>query len=153
MKEVGSPKLLFENLDLTPIQPILWRAIEFHGHKGPMMVVGLRMGLTALRLLDASGWFDLRCRVFTRWIHQDSCVVDGIQVATGCTMGKRNIEVVDREGISAEFTTDKGRIRLRLKQRLLDRIRETLSLADEEATRALLDEIIAANDRILFETF
>ena len=28
------------------------------------------------------------------------CVLDGLQVTTGCTMGKRNIEVVDREGIS-----------------------------------------------------
>jgi len=25
MKETGSPKLLFENLDLTPIQQVLWR--------------------------------------------------------------------------------------------------------------------------------
>jgi hypothetical protein len=24
MKETGSPKVLFENLDLTPIHPILW---------------------------------------------------------------------------------------------------------------------------------
>ena len=29
MKEVGSSKLLFENLNLTPIHPILW--IDLHG--------------------------------------------------------------------------------------------------------------------------
>ena len=31
MKEVGSPKLMFENLDLTPIHPILWRGLHRHG--------------------------------------------------------------------------------------------------------------------------
>ena len=34
------------------------KAIEFHGHGGPFMVIGLRMGTLALRLLDAHGWFD-----------------------------------------------------------------------------------------------
>jgi len=32
MKETGSPKLLFEMLDLTPIQPILWKDLH---QKGP----------------------------------------------------------------------------------------------------------------------
>jgi len=31
MKETGSPKLLFENLDLTPIQPILWKNLHTEG--------------------------------------------------------------------------------------------------------------------------
>ena len=82
-----------------------------------------------------------------------SCVIDGVQVATGCTMGKRNIEVRDREGISGEFTTDKGRIRLSLKSKLLGRIKEILALSDEEATGTLIEEIIEANDRSLFEIF
>jgi len=33
----GSPKLLFENLDLTPIQPILWKDLRT---KGPGRPVG-----------------------------------------------------------------------------------------------------------------
>jgi hypothetical protein len=36
MKEAGSPKLLFEILDLTPIQPILWRRLH---RKGPVRPV------------------------------------------------------------------------------------------------------------------
>jgi hypothetical protein len=31
MKETGSPKLLFENLDLTPIHPILWLGLHTEG--------------------------------------------------------------------------------------------------------------------------
>ena len=36
MKEVGSPKLLFENLDLTPIQPILWTSLHTEGPGRPV---------------------------------------------------------------------------------------------------------------------
>ena len=128
---------------------LLWRAIEFHGHKGPFLIVGLRMGLAALRLLDAEGWFDLRCRVCLRPEPPDSCVIDGIQVSTGCTMGKCNIEVVEREGVSAEFSTEMGLLRLRLKKKFLERIHE--ALGDEEATGALVQELVDAPDEALFD--
>jgi len=36
MKEVGSPKLLFENLDLTPIHPILWTDLHTEGPGRPV---------------------------------------------------------------------------------------------------------------------
>jgi hypothetical protein len=36
MKEVGSPKLLFENLDLTPIHPILWTGLHKEGAGRPV---------------------------------------------------------------------------------------------------------------------
>jgi len=36
MKETGSPKLLFENLDLTPIHPILWTGLHKEGPGRPV---------------------------------------------------------------------------------------------------------------------
>jgi hypothetical protein len=36
MKEVGSPKLLFENLDLTPIHSILWTGLHTEGPGRPV---------------------------------------------------------------------------------------------------------------------
>ena len=36
MKEAGSPKLLFENLDLTPIQPTLWTNLHTEGSGRPV---------------------------------------------------------------------------------------------------------------------
>lgn len=132
-------------------QELLDRAVEFHGHRGPLMVVGLRMGLLALRILEAKGWYDLRCRIFTRRIHPDSCVIDGIQISTGCTMGKHNIELEEREGVSAEFATACRRLKIHIKPKLLDRIHKTISLEDEEATNALVDELIEKPYRYIFE--
>ena len=36
MKETSSPKLLFENLDLTPIRPILWTNLHKTGPGRPV---------------------------------------------------------------------------------------------------------------------
>lgn len=63
------------------------RAIEFHGHGGPFMIIGLRMGLTALDKLDSRGWLGIRCQAFLRWAPPDSCVIDGVQSSTGCPWG------------------------------------------------------------------
>ena len=130
-------------------EELLERASEFHGHGGPFMVVGLRMGLEALRRLGASGWFDVRCRVELNWRPPDSCVIDGIQVSTGCTMGKRNIEVSDAEGIAAEFNKGEEHLRMVLRNEVLDRMRRTL--ATGEGAAPLVEEIAKADPSDLFE--
>ena len=58
------------------------KAVKFHGHDGPFMIIGLRMGLVALRQLNAHGWFDLQYRVRLRWRPPDVCILDGIQVSS-----------------------------------------------------------------------
>jgi formylmethanofuran dehydrogenase subunit E len=125
------------------------RAVEFHGHGGPFMTVGLRMGLYALERLDCRGWFDLSCRVALRWRPPDSCVVDGIQSSTGCTMGKHNIEVVEGDGVSAVFTSKEGSVALRLRERVLEKLRGGLD--DEEDTLELMGWLGGAAADELFE--
>ena len=128
------------------------KAIEFHGHGGPFMVIGLRMGLAALGRLDAHGWFDLSCKVYLEWAPPDSCVIDGVQSSTGCTMGKRNIAVVERPGIEAEFTSQGRWVRLRVRDEVLDKVKGTLGCGEAEV-RGLMDELVAADEVDLFEVF
>jgi len=114
------------------------RALEFHGHGGPFMVLGLRMGLLALRMLDAKGWFDIKCKVRLHWNPPDSCVIDGIQISTGCTTGKKNLEIYDEdEGISAEFTKQKKSVKIKIKNEVLDNIKDILEKKSEK-----LEELI-----------
>ena len=107
------------------------KSIEFHGHGGPLMIIGLKMGVTALNRLNAFGWFDLNCKVFLNWVPPDSCVIDGIQVSAGCTMGKHNIVVVEQPGVMAEFTKEDKFIQLKLKDEVLEDIRSLLKHNDE----------------------
>jgi hypothetical protein len=37
MRKIGSPKVLFENLDLTPIHPILWKGLHQGGPRKPVI--------------------------------------------------------------------------------------------------------------------
>jgi formylmethanofuran dehydrogenase subunit E len=130
---------------------LMERAIEFHGHGGPFMVVGLRMGLLALERLGARGWFDISCRARLRWGPPDSCVVDGIQISSGCTTGKHNMEVEEAEGIQAEFTVEEARLVVRLRTDTLERIRDALESGDESVIRSLMSELAEASEGDVFE--
>ena len=127
---------------------LLQRASEFHGHGGPFLVVGLRLGQRALKDLDASGWFDLRCRAHLKLSPPDSCVLDGIQVATGCTMGKMNLEASDGEGVSVEFTGERGTETIELRGDAYREIKRRLG----EAGKAdhLVRRLTEASDEDLF---
>jgi len=129
---------------------LLERAIELHGHGGPYMVIGLRMGLLALKHLDAGGWFDLRCLASLRWGPPDSCVIDGIQSSTGCTMGKHNIEIEEKEGISVSFIKNDEALRITLKKEIEEKIRNTLTKEHEEI-HELISELINACDQDIFD--
>ena len=95
------------------------------------MIIGLRMGLAALELLDSKGWFEIKCRAHLRWAPPNSCVIDGVQSSTGCTMGKHNIEVEEAQGISAEFHAGEKRVRITLRGDTLSFVRGSFDAGDE----------------------
>lgn len=64
---------------------------QFHGHLGPYVVAGVRLGRHALKRLQAKPHFGLEADIWCPDGPPSSCLLDGIQFATGCTLGKRNI--------------------------------------------------------------
>ena len=72
---------------------ILNEMIKFHGHRCWASISGLRMGLAALRTLEVrcSGGSQLLAVVEIGDDHGGMCFADGIQYATGCTVGKGNL--------------------------------------------------------------
>ena len=69
----------------------LERLREFHGHLGPYVVLGLRLGEYALAKLRARRHFGLEAVVRCADQPPESCCLDGVQFSTGCTLGKRNL--------------------------------------------------------------
>ena len=65
-----------------------------HGHKCPAMPMGLRAGMAALQALGVTRAADgqLTALVEIDRDHCATCYADGIQMATGCTLGKGNIQ-------------------------------------------------------------
>ncbi len=72
----------------------LARVASIHGAAGPFAVIGYRIGVRALAMLDAPyGSFDLDVIHRTPLEVQYSCVADGVQAATGVSVGKLNLRL------------------------------------------------------------
>ncbi len=69
---------------------ILTKALEFHGHRCWASVAGVRAGIAALRELNVkrAGGRQLHAFVEIGEDHGGTCFGDGVQYATGCTLGK-----------------------------------------------------------------
>ena len=67
----------------------LWnRAVDFHGHSCPGLMIGFRAALYAAELLRLSFAEDEETVCIAE---NDSCSVDAIQAVLGCTVGKGNL--------------------------------------------------------------
>jgi formylmethanofuran dehydrogenase subunit E len=94
---------------------LLALGVRFHGHLGPFMVAGIRMGILALRLLGHPGYRGIEAEVETGTATPLSCLIDGIQVATGCTTGKGNLVVRDGGRPRATFRANGKVLHIELK--------------------------------------
>ena len=88
-----------ETLTIDPktidLDELIEQGIHLHGHLGPFLIAGIRMGLLALELLDSSGYFGIEAESETGTVTPLSCLTDGVQIGSGCTLGKGNIRVTD----------------------------------------------------------
>jgi len=76
------------NTDLTKL---IEKAADFHGHLGPFLVIGVKMGKFAKTNLSNAENGNLETTVKVPLLTPFSCVLDGIQVTTHCTTGNRRL--------------------------------------------------------------
>lgn len=97
----GEPCLPAPHYDFEPDDPAwLKQAVQFHGHLGPWAAAGARLGMAAREAAGSKGYFDLTVEVEGPFSQPPrSCFLDGVQVATGATWGKRNIVWKDADAI------------------------------------------------------
>ncbi|MCX8206887.1 MAG: formylmethanofuran dehydrogenase subunit E family protein [Methanothrix sp.] len=100
------------------------RGSEFHGHLGPFLVLGIRMGLAALRELGSHGHRDISAVVRSGSMPPVSCMADGIQISTGCTLGKGNISVVQDGVPEVTFHSNGRSVSFRVRRSIVERISE-----------------------------
>ena len=127
---------------------VLDRISEFHGHLGPFVVVGYRMGMVANRLLGEDA-FAKTAVVLAGSKPPRSCVIDGIQLSSGCTTGKGTISAVDQGEVAAIFLSkaDGREIKVALRA---DRLEE-VGTASRENMEKLATSLSALSDDELFE--
>ena len=116
---------------------VLKRAAEFHGHLGPYLVLGLKMGVLAKNTLNADP-FEIRAEIHTEKITPRSCILDGIQFTSGCTLGKGNIDVMESDEIFGVFYKDNSKIVIKVKKEILEKIEKVSDM--EEYARILFEK-------------
>jgi len=98
-------------------------AFTFHGHRCPFMPLGYRMGLLALARfgIEREPHHTLHVIAELGEGHPQTCLMDGIQAATGATFGKTLIEKTHWGKLAATFWyPGKTAVRYALKASLLD---------------------------------
>lgn len=112
-------------------------AKRFHGHLGPYLIVGMRMG-HFISAVFGDEPFSYRIHSSVGWKPPPSCVIDGLQITTPCTVGNSMIQVEDLQDIAAWAENDAVQLSLRLRPAIRDRIdRETTKENEESLAQEL----------------
>ncbi|MGC8998518.1 MAG: FmdE family protein [Candidatus Bathyarchaeia archaeon] len=107
-------------------------AENLHGHLGPFLVIGVKMARLAKKTLnvDNDKLWNMHVIAELPLITPFSCVLDGIQAATKCTIGNRKLEVRNSsEAISAIFrlkSQDKA-LKIYVKKHVVEMLKEQFS--------------------------
>lgn len=114
-----------------------WKAAvltsELHRHLGTYSIVGAKMGLQARERFNVA-LDELRVESHAGLRPPLSCVNDGLQVATGASLGRGTITVLTNEPTRCEavFSLGERRLRLRLKPEFARRIAADMSALEKK---------------------
>jgi formylmethanofuran dehydrogenase subunit E len=119
---------------------------RFHGHLGPYVVIGYRMGKLARERFKGK----MTAVVFTGKHPPMSCLIDGVQFTTGCTLGKNNIVVRDGNAPVVHFIDSEKTLEVRLLDS--ERVRIDGSMTKHNEERLSVDILNAAEKDIFLVT-
>jgi len=98
---------------------------EFHGHRCPFMPIGYRMGTLMLQTLAAPKAQDHEYFIDSELGvgHPQTCLMDGLQAATGCTYGKLMMERMNYGKLAATlWTPGNGAVRIAIRPEFSDKL-------------------------------
>ncbi len=111
------------------LAPILRRAVDFHGHFGPFLVVGVRAGIIALRELQTSKENkSLQAVASLVYSVPYSCILDGIQLSTGCTIGNKRLRFEESPTFSVTLEDPRnGKVTVSIPSKAVDELKRKLA--------------------------
>jgi formylmethanofuran dehydrogenase subunit E len=106
---------------------ILRQIEKFHGHIGPYVIIGYKMGEIANKKLGSNP-FAKKAIVWTGTSPPLSCIIDGLQISSGCTLGKGNITIHQNNSPKVLFKSEDGKqIKIALKSNIKFEIDTTVT--------------------------
>lgn len=119
---------------------------KLHGHKGPFLVIGYRIGEFVINMVKPKDEFGLNVKVYIPFKTPFSCILDGLQCSTKCTLGKKSIECIDSDEMKIVFecNEDGKTIQLWIKKEVIDEALtcENLNQFVEKLEKAPVDQFL-----------
>ena len=112
--DLGSEPTM-SKLECDLLDVCLVRSAERHSHLCPRQVLGVRIGLYALRLLGLE--HERKDKQLFVFMETDGCAADGVEVATNCSVGRRTMRMVDYGRVAATFVDQASGRAIRLSPR------------------------------------
>lgn len=125
---------------------VVQQAAAFHGHLGPYLVLGLRMGILAKNILGNDP-FTMTAEIHTRKTPPHSCILDGVQFSSGCTLGKGNIIVKEDDQLYGIFSKDSSTVQITIKREILT----TIPKVPKKELEVHAQHLLTKNDEELFD--
>jgi len=128
-------------------------AEKLHGHLGPFLVIGVRMGILAKRILNANVGESNKLRVTAKLplLTPFSCIIDGIQATTQCTVGNQKLRVENSQAqITAYFklqNPDKA-LKVHVNPKIIDELKNRYSTG--ASNEELAWEVASMPESLLF---
>jgi formylmethanofuran dehydrogenase subunit E len=138
---------------ITNVNSLLPGAEDFHTHLGPFLVLGLKAGLIALSELNSrKGDPQLRAEVGLPYRIPISCLLDGLQYSTGCTVGNKRLSFRESTDITMTFAEGAKSVELTLSEASIRLLRPLLAGGhlDEKQLSDLAHSMTATNENELF---
>ena len=137
----------------TDQQAIIEFARQLHGHVGPYLVIGLKMGAASKKALNITEKesTNLKAEVAVPLYPPFSCLLDGIQVSTTCTIGNQRLQFKNSKTIQGTFVLEEsGKI---VKITLSKKFRELLEekKKDDKLNEAYAWELAEVPENQLFK--
>ncbi|MFX1518319.1 MAG: FmdE family protein [Promethearchaeota archaeon] len=128
------------------------QAVQFHGHPGVFIAIGVRMGLLALKYLNSKGYFDLQALIQTKKKPPYQCLLDGIQISTGSTIGKGNLNIqYSDDEIFGIFETESGkRIKIVVLPEFLEQIKKQIKDMDRFKMHDVAEQVLKMDEQEMF---
>ncbi len=101
-----------------------------HTHLCPRQVLGVRIGLAGALALDLPA--PTEGKRLLAILETDGCFADGVEAATGCSVGHRTLRIEDYGKVAATFVDVQTELAVRVAPRLDVRQRAALHLLEEK---------------------
>jgi len=139
-------------VDKKKLSTNIANAVELHGHLGPFLILGVRMGEIAEKLLKTRPEKkELKVTAKIPLLTPFSCILDGIQATTKCTIGNQKLKIENSQReitVHFKLQNQNRTLKVSVNQKTIEKLKSKIS--EGASNEELAWEIAQAPEKQLF---